>query len=195
MYKVPRKLPWSVEQNPGVMVKGIRKQMFSDVQNDQKLGNLNTCILVKLSKVKLSKAGKIFVYINIFFFRPRALIKSPCLLIFDTFVIPQGTIQTHPTPCDLFCTVKSTFFKIEVSLVITGCRKKKQNIRFSVWCAGVAICGCLLVVTIRLLVVCSRLSCLLVVCGSLLVVCGCLWWFVVVFCFSNCEHTFHLCSF
>ena len=99
----------------------------------------------------------VFVYINIFFFRPRPLIKTLCLLILDTFVNPQATIQAHPTTCDLFCTVKSMFFKIEVFLVITGCRKKKQNIRFLVWCAGVVICGCLLVVTIRLLVVCSRL--------------------------------------
>ena len=133
-----------------------------------------------------------FVYINIFFFRPRPLIKTLCLLILHTFVSPQATIQTHPTPCDLFCTAKSMFFKIEVFLVITGCRKKKQNIRFSVWCAGVAICVCLLVVTIRLLVVRSRLW---LFAGGLLVVCGCLWWFAVVSCFSNCEHTFHFCSF
>ena len=99
----------------------------------------------------------VFVYINIYFSRSHPLIKTPCLLMLDTFVFSQATIQTHPTPCDLFCTVKSIFFKIEVFLVITGCRKKKQNVRFSVWCAGVVICGCLLVVTIRLLVVCSRL--------------------------------------
>ena len=34
---------------PRVMVKGIHKQTFSDVQNYKKLGNLNTCRLVKLS--------------------------------------------------------------------------------------------------------------------------------------------------
>ena len=52
------------------------------------------------------------------------------------------------------------------------------RVRELVWCAGVAVCGCLLVVSVCLLVVCSHLlvvcGCLLVVCGCLLVVCGCL---------------------
>ena len=37
--------------------------------------------------------------------------------------------------------------------------------------AGVAVCGCFLVFSVPLVVVCSRLF---VVCGRLLVVCGCL---------------------
>ena len=83
------------------------------------------------------------------------------------------------------------FFKIGIVLVIASFGKKKYNVRFLVWCARVAVCNCLLVVSGRLLVVCGRF---LVVCSSLLVVCGCLlivcgglwsfafglWWFVPV---------------
>ena len=103
------------------------------------------------------------------------------------------------------------FFKIRMVLVIASCGKKKYNVRFLVWCARVAVCNCLLVLSGRLLVVCGRF---LVVCSSLLVVCSCLlivwgglwsfavglWWFVlvcgdlwsvlVVVCFSN----YLLCS-
>ena len=58
------------------------------------------------------------------------------------------------------------------------------QVRDLVWCTGVAICSCLLVISVCLLVVYSRLfvivvgCCVLwwfvVVCGRLLVVCGCL---------------------
>ena len=82
-------------------------------------------------------------------------------------------------PSNWFGTVKNTFFKIRVFLAISGCGKKKRNVRFLVWCVGVAVCGHLLVVSVRLLVVCS---CLLVVCGRWLVVCGRLWSGA---CFSN----------
>ena len=82
-------------------------------------------------------------------------------------------------------------FRIWVFLVITGCAKKKWNVKFLVWCAGVDVCGRLLVVVVRFLVVCSHL---LVVCnlfwsfaGRLLMVCGRLWSFVVVTCFSNFD--------
>ena len=92
------------------------------------------------------------------------------------------------------------FFKISVILVIIGCGKK-GNVRFLVWCAGVAICVCLLVVCGCLWSFASGLWWLVVVCcwfvivcGRLLVVCGRLWlfagglWlFVVVACFSNYD--------
>ena len=77
-----------------------------------------------------------------------------------------------PTP-HLFGTVNSMFFKIEVFLVITT---------FLVWCAGVAVCRRLLVVSIGLLAVCSRL---LVVYGRLWLLAVGLWSFVVGACFSN----------
>ena len=98
------------------------------------------------------------------------LIKTPLLLILDTFVCPHPTIWIPPpkhthTHIHLFGTVRSTFFKIVVFLVITGYGKEKRNVRFLIWCTGVAVCGRLLVVSVRLLVVCSRL---LVVCGSCL---------------------------
>ena len=83
------------------------------------------------------------------------------------------------------------FFKFEVVLVIAKCRKKKQNVSFLVWSAGVAIHGCLLVVCSRLLMVCGHLlvvcgrllvlgTCLLVVCGRFLVVSGRLHSFVLI---------------
>ena len=67
------------------------------------------------------------------------------------------------------------------------------------------ICGCLLVVYARLLVVCACLwlfagglwsyvvvcGHLLVMCGRLLMVCGRLWWFVVVGYFSNYVTIIH----
>ena len=91
-----------------------------------------------------------------------------------------------PSTAQLFGPLRSTvmFFKIMVFLVISQCQKRKRNVRFLAWCAGVATCVYLLVVSVHLLVVCSLL---LVVCGSLLVVCGHLllfadglWLFVVV---------------
>ena len=53
-------------------------------------------------------------------------------------------------------------------LVISECGKKKWNVRLFVWCAGIAVYGRLLVVSVRLLIVCS-------LCGDLLVVYGRLW--------------------
>ena len=97
--------------------------------------------------------------------------------------------------------LKSMFFKVGVFL---NCR-----VRELVWCVGVVVCGCLLVVSVRLVLVCSRLivvcgrlmvvcDCLLVVCSRLLVfydrllvICGDLWWFVVNACFSNYDLEFH----
>ena len=74
-------------------------------------------------------------------------------------------------------------------LVITGCRKKKRNVRFLVLCAWVAVCGCLLVISVCLLVVCSRLLGIgggfLPFAGGLWSFVGGLWSFVVVACFSN----------
>ena len=118
----------------------------------------------------------VFIYINIFLSDP-PLIKTPSLLITDTFVGPRVTIQT-PLPSDLSNTVKNMFFKIGVFLVITGCEKKKQNFRILVWCARVAVCGRLLVVSVRLLVVYSRLF---VICGGLWSFAGGFWSFVVVY--------------
>ena len=65
------------------------------------------------------------------------------------------------------------FFKIEVFLVITT---------FLVWCAGMAVCRRLLVVSIGLLAVCSRL---LVVYGRLWLFAVGFWSFVVGACFSH----------
>ena len=61
-------------------------------------------------------------------------------------------------------------FKIRVFLIITGYWKKTRNVRFLVSCAGLAVCGHLLVVSVPLLVVCGRF----------LVACGHLWLFGVV---------------
>ena len=89
----------------------------------------------------------VFIYINTFLSDP-PLIKT---LRFTS---------TYP----LFGTGKSIFFKIRVFFVITGCGKKKWNVRFLVWCVGVAVCDRLVLVSVRLLVVCSRLWWFLVVC-------------------------------
>ena len=72
---------------------------------------------------------------------------------------PHPTIRTPPRPPSLalFATVKSMFFKTGVFLVITACWKKKRNVRFLDRCAGVAVCGRLLVVSVPLMLVCSRL--------------------------------------
>ena len=101
--------------------------------------------------------------INIFLSGP-LLIKTPRSLILDTFVGPSPTIRFGPLP-PLIC--HWMFFKIGVFLVINGCGKKKRNVRFLVWCAGMVVCGCLLIVSGGLLVVCDRLLSLLVVCGRL----------------------------
>ena len=103
----------------------------------------------------------VFTYINTFLSDP-PLIKT--LRFINTLSPPPD----YSPP--LFGTGKSIFFKIGVFFVITGCGKKKWNVRFLVWCAGVAVCDRLVVVSVRLLVVCSRL----------LVVFGRLWWFLVV---------------
>ena len=68
------------------------------------------------------------------------------------------------------------FFKVSVVLVITGC-EKKRNVRLLVWCAGVAICVCLVVVCVHLLVVCGGFWSFAVVLWWFVLVC---WWFVVV---------------
>ena len=102
------------------------------------------------------------------------LFMTPRLLILDTFVGPRATIRT-PFPLLYLCgTVKSMVFKIGMFLVITGCKKKKRNVRFSVWCTGVVFCGRLLVVSVRLLVVCSSLF---VFCGHWLFYFGSMWLF------------------
>ena len=49
------------------------------------------------------------------------------------------------------------FFKTEVFLVINACGKKKRNVRFLDRCAGVAVCGRSLVVSVPLMLVGSRL--------------------------------------
>ena len=73
--------------------------------------------------------------------------------------------------------------------VLTGCWKKKQNIRFLVWCAGVTVCGLLLKVNVRLLLVCG---CLLVVWGHMWSLVGSLLSFVVAACLSNYgQRTLH----
>ena len=64
------------------------------------------------------------------------------------------------------------FLKIGVFLGIIGCGKKKRNVRFLVLCTGVAGCGCLLVVSFSLLVVCSLFF---------FVLCSRLWSFAGVF--------------
>ena len=109
------------------------------------------------SKFKTWKT--VFIYINIFLSEP-PLIKIPCLLILDTFVGPRGLPPSLIWHCEEYV---FKIVKIEVFLVITGCGKKKRNVRFLVWWEGVAVCGPLLVVSVRLLVV------------GLLVVCGGLW--------------------
>ena len=107
----------------------------------------------------------------------------------------------------VFIYIKSMFFKISVILVIIGCGKK-GNVRFLVWCAGVAICvrflvvyGCLwsfasgwwwlVIVCWWFVVVCGHL---LVVCGRLRLFAGGLWSFaggllslVTVACFSKYD--------
>ena len=73
--------------------------------------------------------------------------------------------------------------------VLTGCWKKKQNIRFLVWCAGVTVCGRLLIVNVRLLLVCGRL---LVVWDRMWSLVGSLLSFVVVACLRNyVQRTLH----
>ena len=69
------------------------------------------------------------------------------------------------------------FLKIGVFLGITGCGKKKRNVRFLVWFAGVAVCGCLLVVSFSLLVVYNLF---LVLCSRLWSFASVFWWFVVL---------------
>ena len=118
------------------------------------------------------------------------LIKTPLLLIIDTFVVLAQLFGPHPA--HLFGTVESMFFKIGVYLVITQCRKNKWNITFLVWYAEVAVCSHFLVVSVSLLVFCSCLCVVCVVYVHLLLVCGCLWLFVVVVSFSNYEHVNHL---
>ena len=115
----------------------------------------------------------VFIYINIFLLGP-LLIKTPRSLILDTFVGPSPTIRFAPLP-SLIC--HWMFLKIGVFLVINGCGKKKRNVRFLVWCAGMVVCGCLLVVSGGLLVVCDRLWSFA----------GGLWSFMVVACFNNHE--------
>ena len=131
---------------------------------------------------------KQFFYINIFLSEP-PLIKPPPpsppphpppLLILDTFVGTRATIWNPFT----YLALNTMFFKIGVFLVITGWGEKKQNVRFLISCAGVAVCGRLLVVSVCLLLICSRI---LLVCGhlwSFVVVCwwfvNICWWFVVV---------------
>ena len=70
------------------------------------------------------------------------------------------------------------FFKMWVFLVITGCGKKKRNVKFLIFCAEVVVCGRLLIVSVSLMVVCSRL----------LLACGGLWSLsVLVASFDNSE--------
>ena len=83
------------------------------------------------------------------------------------------------------------------------------RVRELVWCAGVAVYNCLLVVSVRLLVFCSHLFVVcgrlcsfagglwsfVMVCGGLLVVCGRLWWFAVVVCFRIIKNFFSFINF
>ena len=101
-----------------------------------------------------------------FLSKPTLIKLPPRLLILDTFLGPRPTIWNPST----YLALNTMFFEIGVFFVITGWGKKKQNVRFLISCAGVAVCGRLLVDSVRLLVVCSRI----------LLVCGRLWSFVVV---------------
>ena len=109
---------------------------------------------------------KRFLFILIYFCRKPPLIKISPLI--NTWQLCRTPPNCSEPPHHTYLALKSIFFKIEVFHVITVCEKKKRNVRFGVWCAGVAICGPLL----WFVFVCWWF---VVVCGGLLVVCGHLW--------------------
>ena len=111
----------------------------------------------------------VFIYINVFLSEPPFNWNTPPINNWYFCWTPPNCSEPPPSPIlPTYLALKTMFFKIRVFLVITGYRKKKRNVRFLVWCAGVVVCGRLLVVS------------LLVVFSRLLVVCGRLWWFAVV---------------
>ena len=103
--------------------------------------------------------------------------------------------QLFGIPPHLFGTADYVFQNRDVPFNYWVREEEIRNVKFLVWCAGVAVCGRLLVAGVRLLVVCSRM---LVVCGSLwsfvagfwwlMKVCGGLWCFAVVAYFSYWKY-------
>ena len=105
------------------------------------------------------------------------IIRTSHLLIHDTFVGSRPTIRSIPLPPTYLALKATMFFKIGVFLVITGCKRKKRNVRFLIWSPGVTVCSRLVVVSVCLLVVRSLL---LVVCGHIWSFASGLWSFVIV---------------
>ena len=161
----------------------VQKFIYKIVPVSIVLTNIKTSFVMSVGILithspSLKHQKTVFIYIFVGF----PLIKTPHLLILETFVSPLPPQLFGLPPPHLFGT-EACLFRTGVFLVITGCGKKKRNVRFLVRCAGLAVCCC------WSLVVCGSLwlfaSGLLLVCWWFAVVCGGLWLFLPVACFSN----------